>query len=78
MCAQVGCVDIPATPDALYPSVGMHSLGEEVLLDLNAEWATEEDDSQMIVDSHEDIWGLLHDVRVTGTVSSSQLSQVQL
>lgn len=47
----------------------MHSLGEEVQLDLNAEWGTEEDDGQMIVDSHEEDWGRLHDVRVTGTVS---------
>lgn len=47
----------------------MHSLGEEVLLDLNAEWGTEEDDGLMIVDSHEEDWSRLHDVRVTGTVS---------
>ena len=69
MCAQVGSVDIPASPDALYPAVGMHSLGEEVLLDLNAEWGMEEDDGQMIVDSHEEYWSRLHDVKVTGTVS---------
>lgn len=62
-------MEIPASPDALYPAVGMHSLGEEVLLDLNAEWGTEEDDGQMIVDSHEEDWGRLHDVKVTGTVS---------
>lgn len=47
----------------------MHSLGEEVLLDLNAEWGAEEDDGLMIVDSHEEDWSRLHDVRVTGTVS---------
>ena len=69
MCAQVGSVEIPASPEALYPAVGMHSLGEEVLLDLNAEWGMEEDDGQMIVDSHEEDWGRLHDVKVTGTVS---------
>ncbi|TKS71519.1 SPRY domain-containing protein 3 [Collichthys lucidus] len=65
---EVGSVEIPASPDALYPAVGMHSLGEEVLLDLNAEWGTEEDDGQMIVDSHEEDWGRLHDVKVTGTL----------
>lgn len=63
-------MEIAATPDRLFPAVGMHSLGEEVLLDLNAEWGTEEDDGQMIVDSHEEDWSRLHDVRVTGTVSS--------
>lgn len=62
-------MEVPAAPDGLYPAVGMHSLGEEVQLDLNAEWGTEEDDGQMIVDSHEEDWGRLHDVRVTGTVS---------
>lgn len=62
-------MEIAASLDALYPAVGMHSLGEEVLLDLNAEWGTDEDDGQMIVDSHEDDWSCLHDVRLTGTVS---------
>lgn len=62
-------MEIAAAPDTLYPAVGMHSLGEEVLLNLNAEWGTEEDDGQMIVDSHEEDWSRLHDVRVTGTVS---------
>lgn len=47
----------------------MHSLGEEVVLDLNAEWRVEDDDGQMIVDSHEEDWSRLHDVKVTGTVS---------
>lgn len=49
--------------------MGMHSLGEEVLLDLNAEWGMEEDDGQMIVDSHEEDWSRLHDIKVTGVVS---------
>lgn len=62
-------MEMAASLDTLYPAVGMHSLGEEVLLDLNAEWGTEEDDGQMIVDSHEDDWSCLHDIRLTGTVS---------
>lgn len=62
-------MEIIAFVDDLYPAVGMHSLGEEVLLDLNADWGAEEDDGQMIVDSHEDDWSCLHDVRLTGTVS---------
>ncbi|KAK1900824.1 SPRY domain containing protein 3 [Dissostichus eleginoides] len=65
---EVGSVEIPASPEAFYPAVGMHSLGEEVLLDLNAEWGVEEDDGQMIVDSHEEDWSRLHDVKVTGTL----------
>ncbi|KAG8007897.1 SPRY domain-containing protein 3, partial [Nibea albiflora] len=40
--------------------------GKEV--NLNAEWGAEEDDGQMIVDSHEEDWGRLHDVKVTGTL----------
>lgn len=56
----------------------MHSLGEEVLLDLNAEWGTEEDDGQMIVDSHEEDWSRLHDVRVTGTVRQKSLLLLNL
>ncbi|XP_061543261.1 SPRY domain-containing protein 3 [Phycodurus eques] len=64
---EVGSLDMPAA-EALYPAVGMHSLGEEVLLDLHAEWGMEEDDGLMIVDSHEDDWGRLHDIRVSGTL----------
>ncbi|XP_061688829.1 SPRY domain-containing protein 3 [Syngnathoides biaculeatus] len=64
---EVGSLDMPAA-EALYPAVGMHSLGEEVLLDLHAEWKMEEDDGLMIVDSHEDDWGRLHDIRVSGTL----------
>ncbi|MEQ2202260.1 hypothetical protein XENOCAPTIV_030299 [Xenoophorus captivus] len=68
MLPQIGSVEIPASPDDLYPAVGMHSLGEEVVLDLNAEWRVEDDDGQMIVDSHEEDWSRLHDVKVTGTL----------
>ncbi|MBN3307173.1 SPRY3 protein, partial [Amia calva] len=63
---QVGSVVVPVSPDGLFPAIGMHSLGEEVRLDLQAEWGPEEDDSVMMVDSHEDEWGRLHDVRVCG------------
>lgn len=59
---------MPMSPDGLFPAVGMHSLGEEVRLHLNAELGRE-DDSIMMVDSYEDEWGRLHDVRVCGTVS---------
>ncbi|KAJ8359130.1 hypothetical protein SKAU_G00156550 [Synaphobranchus kaupii] len=65
---EVGSAVVQASPDGLFPAVGMHSLGEEVRLDLQAEWGTDEDDSVMMVDSHEDDWGRLHDVRVSGTL----------
>ncbi|XP_034535396.1 SPRY domain-containing protein 3-like [Notolabrus celidotus] len=65
---DIGSVEVPECPDALYPAVGMHSLGEEVMLDLNAEWGMDEDDGQMIVDSHEEDWSRLHHVKVTGTL----------
>ncbi|XP_037832750.1 SPRY domain-containing protein 3-like [Kryptolebias marmoratus] len=41
-------------------------MGEEVKVDLRAEWVLEEDDGKMMVDSHEDDWGRLYDVRVSG------------
>lgn len=58
------------SPEGLFPAVGMHSMGEEVRLHLHAELGNEEeDDSIMLVDSYEDEWGRLHDVKVSGTVS---------
>ncbi|KAE8627023.1 hypothetical protein XENTR_v10006840 [Xenopus tropicalis] len=65
---RVGSTVMPLSPDGLFPAVGMHSLGEEVRLHLNAELGSEEDDSIMMVDSYEDEWGRLHDVRVSGTL----------
>ncbi|XP_025900556.1 SPRY domain-containing protein 3, partial [Nothoprocta perdicaria] len=65
---RVGSTIMPLSPDGLFPAVGMHSLGEEVRLHLHAELATDEDDSVMMVDSYEDEWGRLHDVRVCGTL----------
>ncbi|XP_025920083.1 SPRY domain-containing protein 3 isoform X1 [Apteryx rowi] len=64
---RVGSTIMPLSPDGLFPAVGMHSLGEEVRLHLHAELGTEEDDSIMMVDSYEDEWGRLHDVKVCGT-----------
>ncbi|XP_032378069.1 SPRY domain-containing protein 3 [Etheostoma spectabile] len=65
---EVGSVEVPASAEGLFPAVGMHSMGEEVKVDLQAEWFLEEDDSMMMVDSHEDDWGRLYDVRVSGTL----------
>ncbi|XP_078287457.1 SPRY domain-containing protein 3 isoform X7 [Rhinoraja longicauda] len=65
---EVGSVVMAMSPDGLFPAVGMHSLGEEVRIDLQAEWGLDEDDTAMMVDSHEDEWGRLHDVKVCGTL----------
>ncbi|XP_059188785.1 SPRY domain-containing protein 3 [Centropristis striata] len=65
---EVGSVEVPVSAEGLFPAIGMHSMGEEVKVDLQAEWYLEEDDSMMMVDSHEDDWGRLYDVRVSGTL----------
>ncbi|KAK1803261.1 hypothetical protein P4O66_004045 [Electrophorus voltai] len=71
---EVGSVVVPVAPDGLFPAIGMHSLGEEVRLDLQAEWGREEEDSVMMVDSHEDEWGRLYDVCVSGAAGRSDWS----
>ncbi|XP_061909497.1 SPRY domain-containing protein 3 isoform X4 [Entelurus aequoreus] len=65
---EVGSVDVLVMAEGLFPAVGMHSMGEEVKVDLQAEWLLKEDDTMMMVDSHEDDWGRLTDVRVSGTL----------
>nr|XP_046253832.1 SPRY domain-containing protein 3 isoform X2 [Scatophagus argus] len=61
---EVGSVEVPVSAEGLFPAVGMHSMGEEVKVDLQAEWLLDEDDSMMMVDSHEDEWGRLYDIRL--------------
>lgn len=61
-------MQVPSCAEGLFPAVGMHSMGEEVKVDLRAEWFLEQDDGVMMVDSHEDDWGRLYDVRASGTV----------
>lgn len=63
---EIGSVEFPASP-ALYPAVGMRSLGEEVQLNLKAEWM-EELVGKMIVDGPEEDWDRLHFVKMTGTL----------
>ncbi|KAM6394943.1 LOW QUALITY PROTEIN: SPRY domain-containing protein 3 [Rhynochetos jubatus] len=62
---RVGSTALPLCPEGLFPAVGMHSLGEEVRLRLQAE---PEEEGAMMVDSLEEEWGRLHDVRVCGTL----------
>lgn len=66
---QVGTVTVPNPPGGLYPAVGMHSDGEEVRLNLDAEWQYEEL-VHMAVDSGEEEWSRLHDVKLNGMVST--------
>ena len=54
--------------DGLYPAVGMHSDGEEVKLNLDAQWQ-HSDVTLMSIDSCEEDWSRLHDVRINGQVS---------
>lgn len=68
-------MEVPLSSEGLFPAVGMHSMGEEVKVDLQAEWLLDEDESLMMVDSHEDDWGRLHDVRVSGTVCLNVVSK---
>lgn len=70
-------MDVPLAVEGLFPAVGMHSMGEEVKVDLQAKWHLEEDESMMMVDSHEDDWGRLHDVRASGTVRGRSASGIK-
>ena len=65
--SQVGTVTVPYPPGGLFPAVGMHSEGEEVKLNLDAEWQYEEL-ILMAVDSGEEEWSRLHDVKLNGMV----------
>ncbi|KAF8771023.1 SPRY domain-containing protein 3-like isoform X1 [Argiope bruennichi] len=55
------------TTGALYPAVGFHSTGEEVRLSLDMRWMPEEDMS-MCIDSNEEEWSRLHDIKLNGTI----------
>jgi hypothetical protein len=54
-------------PEGLNPAVGMHSEGEEVRLNLDARW---DDVVLMSIDSCEEDWLRLHDIRINGQVNS--------
>ncbi|XP_070565095.1 SPRY domain-containing protein 3-like [Ptychodera flava] len=61
---EIGTVMAPMPAGGLFPGVGMHSVGEEVKLHMDADWVNLEED--MLIDSCEDDWARLHDVRVNG------------
>ncbi|GFV79406.1 SPRY domain-containing protein 3 [Trichonephila clavipes] len=58
------------TTGALYPAVGFHSVGEEVRLSLDMRWMPEEDMS-MCIDSNEEEWSRLHDIKLNGATESA-------
>jgi len=64
---QVGTVLTVLPAEGLYPAVGMHSEGEEVRLNLDAEWQ-HSGVTLMSIDSCEEDWSRLHDIRINGQV----------
>lgn len=46
---QVGSVEVVWSALGLFPAVGMHSIGEEVKVDPQAEWLLDENDGIMMV-----------------------------
>ncbi|NWZ17847.1 SPRY3 protein, partial [Agelaius phoeniceus] len=67
---RVGGLGVPLSPPGLFPAVGLHSLGEEVRLHLPPPGPPEDEGGAMLVDSLEEEWGRLHDVRLYGSVST--------
>jgi len=64
---QLGTTSVSLPVGGLYPAVGMHSVGEEVRLFLGLNWIPEED-SLMSVDTNEEEWYRLNDIRLNGQV----------
>lgn len=74
---QVGGLGVPLSPPGLFPAVGLHSLGEEVRLHLPPPGPSEDEGGAMLVDSLEEEWGRLHDVRLCGSVSTREPAGVR-
>lgn len=64
---EIGSTAFYWPPCGLFPAVGLRSLGEEVRLILDVNWMPE-DDMLMCIDSNEDDWSRLHDIRLNGSV----------
>ena len=64
---QLGATSVSPAVGGLYPAVGMNSVGEEVRLFLGLNWIPEED-SLMSVDTNEEEWYRLNDIRLNGQV----------
>lgn len=57
---------MPIPPGGLYPTIGLHQFGEEVQIRGPMRWT--EEDIMMLVDSGEEEWQRLHDIRMNGQV----------
>ena len=64
---QLSTTSVSLPVGGLYPAVGMHSVGEEVQLFLGLNRIPEED-SLMSVDTNEEEWYCLNDIRLNGQV----------
>ena len=64
---QLSTTSVSLPVGGLYPAVGMHSVGEEVQLFLCLNRIPEED-SLMSVDTNEEEWYRLNDIRLNGQV----------
>lgn len=64
---EIGSQVFPLPPGGFFPAVSLQNAGEEVGIRQDLRWAPEEE-SIMLVDSGEDEWQRLHDIRLNGTV----------
>ena len=70
---QLGTASVSLPVGGLYPAVGMHSVGEEVRLFLGLNWIPEED--SLSVDTNEEEWYCLTDIRLNGQVCCQHCSR---
>lgn len=52
----------------LYPAIGMQSVGEDIRLLFGINWITQEE-TLMSIDTNEDDWYRLNDIRLNGQVN---------
>ena len=64
---QIGTVLVPLPESAFYPAVGLRSEGEEVRFLADLTWESH-DDVSMVIDSVEEEWARLIDIRLNGQV----------
>lgn len=64
---ELGCVSFPWPVGGLYPAICLSSQGCEVQLGRTVKWVDSED-TYMCIDSNEDDWVRLHDIRLNGSV----------